>query len=249
MNGRSRWNGKERGRVGAVTVGVAAGTLLALTLAADALLPSLVAKTAERQLAARAKAGEARVQIEARPGWRVLAGEASYLHVDLRDAKFGLLPVNSFLVDAYDLSLDPGRLWRRGEIVLRRHGPVRATLRLTEADLNRYLWATADKERAFRLVLGPGSASAEGTLTVLGQRLPLRVGGRLRVEPPATLRFVPEEFYLAKLRVPRAFLENVVAELLAVRLPVENLPVPVRLTEVRVEPGRLFLFASGVAEA
>ncbi|HHW13376.1 MAG TPA: DUF2993 domain-containing protein [Firmicutes bacterium] len=246
---KSGWDGGQRGRAGAVTVGVAAGTLLLMTLAADALLPSLVARTAEQQLAARAQASEARVQIEARPGWRVLSGEASYLHVDLREARFGLLPVNSFLVDAYDLRLDPGRLRRQGEIVLRRHGPVQATLRLTEADLNRYLWATVDKEKAFRLVLGSGTAAAEGSLAVLGQRLPLRIEGRLRVEPPATLRFVPQEFHLAKMRVPRAFLENVVAQVLAVRLPLEDLPLRVRLTEVRVEPGRLFLFANGVSEA
>ncbi|MDI6869895.1 MAG: DUF2993 domain-containing protein [Bacillota bacterium] len=229
-------------------VGAAAGAVvLLLGLAGDVVLPRLVARVIAAQLAGRTAAGNVQVEVESRPAWRLLYGEASYLHLDLRDARFGQLPVNSFLLDAHDLALDPGRLWRRGEIVLRRHGPLRATLRLTEADLNRYLWATADRDRAFRLVLGRDTVTAEGSLALLGQRIPLRLQGRFRVEPPLTLRYVPEEFFLARVPIPKPLLENAVAEVFAVQLRVEDLPVRVRLTDVRVEPGRLFLFASGVS--
>lgn len=225
--------------------GAAVVALAGLALGGNALLPPLVSRLIAAQLAGRTVAGNVQVQVEARPGWRLLAGQAAYLHVDLRDARFGLLPVDSFLLDAYDVALDPVRLWRRGEILVRRHGPLRATLRLTEGDLNEYLWTTADKDRAFRLTLGAGTVTAEGSLPLLGQRVPLRLKGSFRLEPPLSLHYVPEQFFLASLPVPRALLESVVAKLLVVRIRVEDLPVKVRLTNVRVEPGRAFLFASG----
>lgn len=228
-----------------VGVAVAAGALLIAALAGEAALPRLVERVLAAQLTGRTVAGDVEVRVEARPAWRLLKGEANYLHLDLRRARFGRLPVDSFLLDVYDLALDPGKLWRRGEIVLRRHGSLRATLRLTEADLNQYLWATVDKEKAFRLTLGADTATAEGSLTLLGQRVPLRLKGRFRVEPPVTLRYVPEEFFLAQVPVPRAFLESVVAKAFTVRIRLEDLPVRVELTDLRTEPGRVFLFASG----
>lgn len=227
-----------------VRLGAAAGLVLLLWLAGDVVMPLVAARLVAAELAGRTAAGTVQVKVETRPGWRLLLGEVSYLHLDLRDARFGQLPVSAFVLDAHDLAMDPGKLWRRGGISLRRHGPLRATLRLTEADLNRYLWATADQERLFRLTLGRGTAAAEGSLSLLGQRIPLRLKGRFLVEPPLTLRYVPEEFFLAQVQVPRALLENVVARVFAVRIRVGDLPVPVRLTDVRVEPGRLFLFAS-----
>jgi hypothetical protein len=237
------------GRWSLCWTGVAAvvGALLVVGLAGGTLLPAIVERVVAAQLAGRTAAGDVEVKVEARPSWRLLAGEVSYLHLDLREARFGRLPVDSFVLDAYAVALDPGRLWRKGEIVVRRHGPLRATLRLTEGDLNRYLWATADKDKAFRLILGRGTASAEGSLALLGQRIPLRLKGRFVIEPPVTLRFVPEEFFLAQLPVPRPFLENVVAKAFVVQIRVEDLPVRVQLTDVRIEPGRAFLFASGVA--
>jgi hypothetical protein len=232
-----------------VRAAAVAGLALLLVLAGSAAVPPLVARLVAARLAGQTTAGNVQVKLAARPGWRLLFGEASYLRVDLREARFGELPVNGFVLDAYDLVLDPGRLWRRGEVLLRRHGPLRATLRLTEGDLNRYLWATADKERLFRLTLGRGTATAEGSLLLLGQRIPLRLKGRFRIEPPLVLRYVPEEFLLARVPVPRSFLANVVAKVLAVEIRVEDLPVPLRLTGVRLEPGRLFLFARGQEEA
>lgn len=225
--------------------GAAAVALTVLLFSGNAVLPELLSRLIAAQLAGRTVAGNVTVELKAYPGWRLLTGRAAYLHLDLREARFGPLPVDSFLLDAYDVQLDPKRLWRKGEIVVQRHGPLQATLRLTEANVNEYLWTTVDKDRTFRLTLGEGTATAEGSLPLLGQRVPLRLKGRFRLEPPLTLRYVPEQFFLASLPVPRALLEGVVAKLLVLQIRVEDLPVRVRLTNVRVEPGRAFLFASG----
>lgn len=218
--------------------------VMSAALAGETVLPALVSRVLAAHLAGQTAAGNVDVKVEARPAWRLLRGEASYLRLDLREARFGQLPVDSFVLDAYDLALDPAKLWRKGELLFRRHGVLRATLRLTESDLNQYLWNTTDREKAFRLILGPGSATAEGSVKLLGQKVPLRLKGRFRVEPPLTLRFLPTQFYLGKVQVPRAFLENVVAQVFAVEIPARDLPVRVRLTDLRVEPGRLFLFAA-----
>lgn len=240
--------GRRRRTFGVAGVAILGGALLAAALAGDSFLPGLVSRMVASHLAGRTAAGNVAVRIQARPGWRLLYGEAAYLRLDLGEARFGRLPVNSFVVDAYDLKLDPLKLWRKGELVFRSHGPLRATLRLTESDLNQYLWSTADQERGFRLILGPGTATAEGSLVLLGQRVPLRLKGRFRVEPPLTVRFLPQEFLLGKVRVPRAFLEKVVAKAFAGEIELRNLPVKVRLTDLRVEPGRMFLFASDAPE-
>lgn len=242
---RSRVRGR---RLAWTALVIGAGVLLVAMMAVGAVLPRLLSGVIASRLAGQTAARGVEVKAGARPSWRLLRGEIDTLHVDLREARFGRLPVNSFLLDAYDLRLDAPRLWRTGVLRVLRHGRLTATLRLTEADLNQYLWATADRERAFRLTLGRGFAQADGTLKVLGQPVPLRLKGRFVIDEPATLRFVPDEFFLAKMSVPRAILENVVAKVFYVRIQVEELPVKVRLTEVRVEPGRLFLFAANPAQ-
>ncbi|MGE5507529.1 MAG: DUF2993 domain-containing protein [Chitinophagales bacterium] len=223
---------------------IGAGALLVALMAGSALLPRLLSGVIVARLGGETAARGVEVKVDARPPWRLLQGEVDTLHVDLREARFGLLPVDSFLLDAYDLKLDASRLWRTGTLRVLRQGRLTATLRLTEDDLNRYLWATVDRDRTFHLTLGQGYAQAEGSLTLLGQPVPLRLKGRFVIDEPASLRFAPDEFFLAKMPVPRPFLENVVAKVFYVRIRLEELPVKVRLTDVRLEKGRAFLFAT-----
>jgi uncharacterized protein YpmS len=184
------------------------------------------------------------VESRAFPAWKLFRGELDSLSIDMRNARFGDLPVSALVIDGNYLSVDLQRLLgAKREFRIRRAESLKATLMLTERDLNQYLWKAVDPERSFNVSFAHDKASFAGKVRVLGVPFTVNLGGRFALVGPTTLRFVPDEFYLAQMKLPKWVLENFVAKAFTIPLQVKGLPVEVRITRVLLEQGRLYLFA------
>lgn len=219
---------------------VAAG----LAVLGQVALPRFAANVIRAELLARTSAEMVTVETRAFPAWKLFSGRLDYLGIDMRNAKFGDLPVSAFYVDGNFLRVDLRKLLgQRREFRVERAESLKATLMLTERDLNQYIWRTADPDRNFKVGFSQEAASFTGQVRVLGVRFNVNLSGRFALVGPTTLRFVPDEFYLAKMKLPRWVLDTFVAKAFTIPLQVKNLPVEVRITRIRLEQGRLYLFA------
>jgi hypothetical protein len=156
----------------------------------------------------------------------------------------GLLQIHEVRLTGASISLspDPG-----GRLVI---GEATGTVTVTEAALNRVLAdATIDKVRGLDLKTYSGRIGISGRHEVLGPvSLPFNLSAVPEIEGGVRLRLSPKEISVAGgVGVP-AFLVQAIGtkinEQLAKRFDASKLPIPLRLTGVTVEPGRLILSAA-----
>lgn len=208
------------------------------------LLPPTFSRRVAREIGRAVDARAVEAAVYSFPALKLLMGEIDLLSVDARTARLGKLTVSGLLLDAGGVRIDAGRLLRRGELAFQRVGRLRATLYFSEEDLNAYLWATVDPQRLLRVKLERERVRVSGKVPFLGLMLRLDLNGRFVIEGPNVIRFVPEKVAVEESELPRFFIDAFLKEKLTVPLQLEGLPVPVYLTELRLEEGHLYLFAA-----
>ncbi|MDI3280301.1 MAG: DUF2993 domain-containing protein [Bacillota bacterium] len=222
----------------------AAVAVLAVLAGSQWLLPPAFSSRVARVIGRAVEARAVEAVVYSFPALKLLAGEVDLLRVDARAARLGELRVSGLLLDAGGVRIDAGRLLRRGELAFQRVERLRATLYFSEEDLNAYLWATVDPQRLLKVRLERGRVHVSGRVPLLSLALKLDLEGRFVIEGPDAIRFVPERVAVEEAEIPRFLLDAFLREKLTVPLQLKGLPVPVHLTELRLEEGHLYLFAA-----
>ncbi len=207
-------------------------------------LPGFFERLVAAEMSRMVKAKTVDVQIMTVPPYRLLSGSFDTLRIDIRGARFGELAVSGFFIDAHGLDVDVRELLARRKFVISRVDRLQSTLMLTEGDLSDYFLRTVTKGRVTSVRLVDGKAIVAGSVPFLSTNLDVNLIGSFAIEKPTTVRFVPEELSVQRTLLPKFLLNNfIVKEAFAVPIRVENLPVPLQITDIRVERGRLFMFA------
>lgn len=213
-------------------------------LAWSARLPRSAEERIRQALAAGLEeAGSLEVRVEARPGWRVLAGSIDRLEIEGRGLRSGELVADRLSVVGEAIQLDMARLAGARQLAVSSAGRLDLEMTLSEDALNRFLQATNDLARLLHVQLLPEGARLLLDAELQGQRVRIALNSQLQVQPGNVVAVIPD----------RLAIEQNGGEALALDLAGGNtplavqlgaLPVPVELDRVTVAEGELHLFAS-----
>lgn len=214
-----------------------AGAIVVLALLLGAGLPSLVAWRLEAALA-RSLQGRPAVAVRTTPAG-ALTGRLRQVRADVRGAVVNRIPVDRLRVDLRGVEVDASRLYLRRQFVLRAVASGEGEVVLTQADLQRLLRETKGVSAA-AVTLDDGMVTVEGDVRLEGfaRELPLhvRLEGRLVATGPTTVGLHVRTLTLSGLVVPGEF-GNALVGAINPLLDLRDLPVPARITDVRVDDG------------
>lgn len=222
--------------------------VLGVVVLSQFLLPSWVEEQLAGWIGRSIHTSLVEVEATSFPSIKLLWGDFDLLRVDARQAKIGELEVSGFLFDARGVAVDPAALLLRRRMHFRHIQHLKATIFLSEEGLNRYFKTVAQTAVPASVQLLEDKVVARATVTVLGMPLNLRVEGHfVLAEDGRAIRFQPQRLEVQNSPLPPLVLQLLRDQLI---LPVElrELPVPIRLTNLRLEEGRLYLFGEGGEE-
>ncbi|MBE3589554.1 MAG: DUF2993 domain-containing protein [Firmicutes bacterium] len=231
-----------------------------LALGVEFLVPPLAGSVAAAALAPSFGPG-AEVRVDVRgSGFRLLEGRAEEVRVEARRAVVGGLPVSQLSGSLYGVRLDPLSPWRGGRPALRAVTRSRATFRISQGDIARWLAERGARARAAgqdgwfeapSVTIGDGWIEVRGTAHYLGAALPVAARGRIVAEAQeSALAFRFDELTVGGRAVPAA-LANAVFQLLGGGARVQfNLgSLPLQVTGVELSSGWATVTAAGGAWA
>lgn len=226
------------------TLAAALAAVIAALAAVQIALPGMVSRRVERELN-RAFAGArlVRVEIQSFPAVELLGGRVDRLTVDLRRVPLGDLIVDAVLVDGQELVVDVPKLLSGRGVEIRRARELRATLAVSEDDLNQYFWSQVHEARFFSVSLARGQAVLQGVLNLFGRELDIRVSGVFRVAGPASIAFVPREVLVDDAAVP-PILRDLLTSQWQIVLDLGEAPFAIGIEELHVEDGQLLIYGA-----
>lgn len=206
------------------------------------LLPTVLETRIERALGQRlTKADYLEVDIQAWPALASLVGRFHRINIEARDFVVDKLPVGAFLIQGYQVRLNPGALYHNGQILLENAADLRLTALFTEKGINEYFWEQVDPEKRFRITLTQEDAVLEGTIAFFGQQIALALRGVFEIRDQTRIIFIPEALTVENVTVPQVILKSLVEDK-ALIMDLAGLPVPLVIDEIRLEEGQLYAF-------
>jgi len=206
------------------------------------LLPPVLESRVEEALEERLSGVEyLKVDIEAWPAAASLLGRFHSVYIEARDFFIDDLPIGAFIVQGREVRLDPGALYRRGELLLENAADLRLTVLFTEEGINDYFWEKVDPSKRFRIRLKPDGTVLQGTLALLGQELEINLQGVFEIRDGTRIVFIPKALTVEQLQIPQFLLQSVVQDK-ALIIDLGGLPVPLVVDEIRLAEGQLYAF-------
>lgn len=155
----------------------------------------------------------------------------------------GMVSIQELLIDATDLEIGtPPDAFARAEL--------RATLTISESALNRFLAGLRlDEASQLAVAMLTGALEITGRATLGRVAVPFAIRTPIEIVSGARLRIDPTQIRLVGAALPPMFHGYLVKKLnrrIGEMLDTSRLPIPVRLTSVEIQPGRLTL--SGVSD-
>ncbi|NLJ68371.1 MAG: DUF2993 domain-containing protein [Firmicutes bacterium] len=218
--------------------------VIALVLAAltQFLLPPVLESKVEQALRERFTEVEyLKVDIQAWPAAASLAGRFHSVYIEARDFLIDDLPVGAFIVQGRRVRLNPGALYRNGELLLENAADLRLTVLFTEEGINRYFWEKVDPSKKFKILVQPDGTVLQGTLAFWGQELDVTLQGVFEIREETRIVFIPKALTVEQLQIPQFLLQSLVEDK-ALIIDLAGLPVPLVVDEIRLAEGQLYAF-------
>ncbi len=213
-------------------------------LVTEAAIPGAVGGRLERAIAEGAQGAESvRVYVRTFPALALATGRVDLLRIDVRNFLAGGLRVQRLFVDVRGARMDLAGALRGRGLGLEAARESELTVIVSEGDLNAFLHSRDDLLRNLSVRLRPGAASVEGRVSVLGLPLNVTLDGRFVIEGSARLRYVVDEFRVGKTVVPKV-IKDELAKRVDLSLEASGLPFPVKLQDVNVQDGVVYVFGT-----
>lgn len=226
----------------ALRIGAWAAGLLVLAVASQLALPGYVEQRIEAGLqSAFERVDFVRADVRAYPALALLGGRIHALNLDLRRVRMGGLTVDAVLLDGRNVVIDLPKLLAGRGVEVSSADLLRATLVISEDDLNEYFWSQIHTSKFFRVELERGRAVLHGSFNILGREVGVTVSGRFQVTGGTQVSFVPQEVTVENTAVPRMFME-VIAREWAITLDLEQAALPLAIDDLFVEEGQLLIY-------
>lgn len=215
--------------------------LLAAMAGSQAILPPIVETQMEAAITDSLEAVEAvRVDVAAFPALQLWRGYVPRLTVDARRASIDGLIIEALLVDAQNMQVDMKALRAGQGFVIQKADSLRVTATVIESDLNTY-FAKESGTANIKVQLDPEQTTVSGDLYVLGQPVGVTVKGHFTISSATRVAFVVDDFLIANTRLPRFIIEPLAGKW-AIQFDLAAAPVPLELTDIRIEKGRLYIY-------
>jgi hypothetical protein len=184
-----------------------------------------------------------RVHVELRtfPAWQLLQGKVQQLTIDLRRANINGLQVEAFFVDATNLVVDTQALREGTGFIVKTADAFQVSAIIAEADLNEYVWKLSDAAKRFRIKLNPEWTGIEGSISVLGQAVQVKVQGHFEIQEVTKVAFVIDQVQVENSPLPR-FLLDMFLPRWQVEIDLAQTTFPLQLRDLRVAQGKLFIY-------
>lgn len=184
----------------------------------------------------------AAVDLKAYPSLRLLLGRFDSLTIVTNDVPLGGLQAKEYRVTLEQVGVNMRRLLLNRELQFTKRGDMRITIVISEAELTRYLWEQLPLLQGWQLLINPDEILVSGKAHVLNSQLDVRIKGMLAAVGGNKVHFAVASVELQGVAVP--------AELAAAAffgsefyIDLSEAPLPLELTEVRLEAGQLVLTA------
>lgn len=164
---------------------------LALFAVTELVLPTVTARAIRRGLADYLGGDVSAVVLEAHPAMKMLLGRFDKVTIETRSVDVGGLLVDSLTATVKNLSVNMADLMLRGEFKPRWDRSLGLVVRVSEQNLNRFVWTNVPNVTNGRITLEPERAVVVGNLVVRGQEVPVRAEGRFVVSADSQVSFEP----------------------------------------------------------
>ncbi|MGI6541619.1 MAG: DUF2993 domain-containing protein [Limnochordia bacterium] len=181
------------------------------------------------------------VELKAFPAWQLLQGKVRQLTVDLRRANINGLQVEAFFVDATNLVVDTEALREGTGFIVKTADSFQVSAIIAEDDLNEYVWSITDAAKRFRIRLNPEWTGIEGSISVLGQAVGIKVQGHFAVQAPTKVAFVIDQVDVENSPLPR-FLLDLFLPRWQVEIDLAQTTFPLQIRDLRIAQGKLFIY-------
>lgn len=215
--------------------------LVLLVVAAGFAAPYLIARGIEVGYE-RILGISAAVDLEAYPSLKVLIGRFDSLTIVTNDVPLGGIQAHEYKVALEQVSVNMRKLLFNRELELTEQGDLTVDITISEAELSRYLWNQIPLMSDWQILINPGEMIVSGLAPILNAQLDTRVKGVLVAVDDNRVHFAVVSIEVAGVLVPvelshAAFLGS------EFYIDLSEAPMPLVLTEVRLEAGQLVLRA------
>lgn len=204
------------------------GAVLALAVAQVAVPRIVSGEMAAELRAVTGPASQDTVAVDAVPFWQLFSGQFQDLTWTARDVAAAGLTLNTLTLVWTDGGLDPAELVRDHRLVVTRPGRLKVTLEVDGPALAHFLAQSGRLQNAV-VTVTPNGLHVTGAVHVGGLSGPLDATGQLKLSADAQ-QILFEPTRVDGYSVPFA------ATLVVFDVRTLNLPVPLRLTGVRLAP-------------
>ncbi|HSL93590.1 MAG TPA: DUF2993 domain-containing protein [Bacillota bacterium] len=222
-------------------LGIALLVLALLVVAAGFAAPGLIARGIEIGFE-RILGVSAAVDLEAYPSLRLLLGRFDSLTIVTNDVPLGGIQAREYRVVLEQVGVNLRSLLFNRELVFSEPGEMQVTIVISEAELTRYLWAQIPLLEGWQLLINPDEILISGKANILNSQLDAVIRGGLSAVDGDKVHFAVRSVELQGVTVPA---ELAVAAFLGSEFYIDlsEAPVPLQLSEVRLEAGQLVLIA------
>jgi len=182
------------------------------------------------------------VRLASYPSLRLLLGQFDQISIEATNVNLGGLVVNSYSLVAENVAVNMRELFTRRELRFRNEGRMQVRLAISEEELNKYLLKTIPALRGFQLQLHAESATVLGQVPLLNASFELVVRGKFVALGKDRVAFVPESVEMMGVALPPALLEAALRDT-EFYMDLGAAPMPLELTDVKMEPGQLIIRA------
>lgn len=164
---------------------------LALFAVTELVLPAVAAKAIQHGLSSYLGGEVSSVALEAHPAMKMLIGRFDKVTVETLNVDIGGLLVDNLSATITNLSVNLADLALKREFKPTWERNVGLTVRISEQNLNRFVWANVPNFSDGKITLAPDKAVIEGNLLVREQKLPVRAEGQFVINSDAQVSFEP----------------------------------------------------------
>ncbi len=222
-------------------LGIALLVLVILVVAAGFAAPHLISRGIELGFD-RILGVSAAVDLEAYPSLRLLLGRFDSLTIVTNDVPLGGIVAREYRVALEHVSVNLRKLLFNQELEFIEPGEMYITIVISEAELTRYLWAQIPLLEGWQVLINPDELLVSGKADILNAQLDAEIRGGLSAVEGDKVHFEVRTVELQGISVPVA-LANLAFMGSEFYIDLSEAPVPLELSEVRLEAGQLVLVA------
>jgi len=222
-------------------VAIVLSILLVLVVLVEVSAPRLIARGLEMGLR-RTLGSNAEIRLDAYPSLRLLLGQFEELTVVTRGIDLGGLKAEEYTLAVEQITVNLRQLLARRELRFVNQGRLTVQVIITEGELSNFLRDRIPALKDWRVQISADNAEAIGKIPLQNIDLDVRVRGKFQALGKEKVAFVPELVEVQGAELPSALVQTLLQDS-ELYIDLKAAPMPLELTEVKMESGRLVIRA------